>query len=46
MIPEFYHTHRKQQLKATEYLMLNILVYLLQCHRQVSIELLASLMPY
>lgn len=46
MIPEFYHTHLKQQLKATEYLMLNILVYLLQCHRQVSIELLASLMPY
>ena len=26
--------------------MLKILVYLLQCHKQVSIELLASLMPY
>ncbi len=46
MLPEFYHIHLQQQLKASEYLMLKILVYLLQCHRQVSIESLASLMPY
>jgi hypothetical protein len=46
MFPQFYLLHLQQQLKTTEYLTLKKLVYLLQCHRQVSIELLASLMPY
>jgi hypothetical protein len=45
MFPQFYLLHLQQQLKTTEYLTLKKLVYLLQCHRQVSIELLASLMP-
>jgi hypothetical protein len=44
--PQFYLLHLQQQLKTTEYLTLKKLVYLLQCQRQVSIELLASLMPY
>lgn len=46
MILQFYHIHLQQHLKTTEYLTLKILVSLLQCHKQVSIELLASLMPY
>lgn len=46
MFPQFYLLHLQQQLKTTEYLTLKKLVYLLQCHRQVSIELLASFMPY
>jgi hypothetical protein len=46
MFPQFYLLHLQQQLKTPEYLTLKKLVYLLQCHRQVSIELLASLMPY
>jgi hypothetical protein len=46
MFPSFYQIHLQQQLKATEYLTLKILVYLLACHKQVSLELLASLMPY
>jgi len=46
MFPQFYLFHLQHQLKTTEYLTLKILVYLLQCHKQVSIELLASLMPY
>jgi hypothetical protein len=46
MFPSFYQIHLQQQLKATEYLTLKILVYLLACHKQVSLGLLASLMPY
>lgn len=46
MFPEFYHIHLQQQLKTDVYLRLKILVDLWQCHKQVSIELLASLMPY
>ena len=46
MFPSFYQIHLQEQLKATEYLALKILVYLLACHKQVSLELLASLMPY
>ena len=46
MFPQFYHIHLQQQLKTDVYLRLKILVYLWQCHKQVSIELLASLMPY
>jgi len=46
MFPQFYQNHLEKQLKPAEYLTLKILVYLLQSHRQVSIELLASVMPY
>lgn len=46
MIPQFYQIHLQQQLKETEYLTLKLLVYLLQCHKTVSIESLATLMPY
>jgi len=46
MFPQFYQIHLQRQLKNTEYLTLEILVYLLQSQKQVSIELLATLMPY
>jgi len=46
MFPQFYQNHLEKQLKSAEYLTLKILVYLLQSHREVSIELLASFMPY
>ena len=46
MLPQFYQSHLSKQLKPTEYLTLKILVYLLHTQKQVSIELLASLMPY
>jgi hypothetical protein len=46
MLPSSYQICFQQQLKKTEYLTLTILVFLLQTHKQVSIELLATLMPY
>jgi hypothetical protein len=46
MFPQFYQIHLKKQLKVAEYLTLKILVCLLQSQKQVSIELLATLMPY
>jgi hypothetical protein len=46
MFPQFYISHLEKQLKPAEYLTLKNLVYLLQSQKQVSIELLASLMPY
>jgi Transposase DDE domain. len=46
MLPLFYQSHLEKQLKSAEYLTLKILVYLLQSQKQVSIELLATLMPY
>jgi hypothetical protein len=46
MLPLFYQSHLGKQLKSAEYLTLKILVYLLQSQKQVSIELLATLMPY
>jgi hypothetical protein len=46
MLPTFYQIHFQKQLKNTEYLTLILLVYLLQSQKQVSIELLATLMPY
>ena len=45
MFPQFYQIHLQQPLKNTEYLTLKVLVYLLQSQKQVSIELLATLMP-
>jgi hypothetical protein len=46
MLPPFYQIYFQRQLKNAEYLTLTILVFLLQTHKQVSIELLATLMPY
>ncbi len=46
MLPQFYQSHLEKQLQPTDYLTLKILVYLLQLHKQVSIELLASVWPY
>ena len=46
MFPQFYQIHLEKKLKSAEYLTLKILVYLLQSQKQVSIELLATLMPY
>ncbi len=46
MFPQFYIPHLEKQLKPAEYLTLKKLVYLLQSQKQVSMELLASLMPY
>jgi len=46
MFPQFYQNHLEKQLKPAEYQTLQSLVYLLQSHRQVSIKLLASVMPY
>jgi hypothetical protein len=46
MLPKSYQICFQRQLKNTEYLTLTILVFLLQSHKQVSIEALATLMPY
>ena len=46
MFPQFYQIHLEKKLKSAEYLTLKILVYLLQSQKQVSIKLLATLMPY
>jgi hypothetical protein len=46
MLPPFYQICFQRQLKNAEYLTLTILFFLLQTHKQVSIELLATLMPY
>jgi hypothetical protein len=45
MFLQSYQNHLEKQLKPAEYLTLQSLVYLLQSYRQVSIELLASVMP-
>jgi hypothetical protein len=45
MLPQSYQTCFQHQLKATQYVTLQILVGLLQFYKQVSIELLATLMP-
>jgi len=46
MLPPFDQICFQRQLKNAGYLTLTILVFLLQTHKQVSIELLATLMPY
>jgi hypothetical protein len=46
MLPPFYQICFQLQLKNAEYLTLTILVFVLQIHKQVSIELLATLRPY
>lgn len=46
MLPEFYLDYLKAYLPSSEFLTLQILVWLLQVHRQVRIERLASSFPY
>ena len=45
MLPQVYRTCFQSQLSATEFLTLEILVWLLQTHKQVRIERLAALFP-
>ncbi len=46
MLPQFYIDYLKSYLPSSEFLTLQILVWLLQVHRQVRIERLASSFPY
>ena len=46
MLPQFYIDYLKTYLPSSELLTLQILVWLLQVHRQVKIERLASSFPY
>ena len=46
MLPKFYIDYLKTYLKESEILTLQILIWLLQVHRQVRIERLASSFPY
>ena len=46
MLPPFYQNCFQRPLKKAEYLTRQILVFLLQAHKQVSIESLATVMPY
>ena len=46
MLPQFYLEYLKTYLPSSEFLTLQILVWLLQVHRQVRIERLASSFPY
>ena len=46
MLPKFYIDYLKTYLKESEILTLQILIWLLQVHRQVKIERLASSFPY
>ena len=46
MLPQFYIDYLKTYLPSSELLTLQILVWLIQVHRQVRIERLASSFPY
>lgn len=45
MLPELYQTHFKQNLKASDYILLEILISLLQSIKQVNLEKLATSLP-
>ncbi len=45
MLPQFYQTHLQTRLNTTQFLTLQILVGMLQFHKQVRIERLAALCP-
>ena len=45
ILPEFYQTHLQSQLKPSQYLDLQRLVFLLQSQKQVCLEKLASVFP-
>jgi len=46
MLPPFYQNCFQRQLQKAEYLTLQVLVFLLQAYKQVSIESLETVMPY
>ena len=46
MLPQFYLDYLKTYLPDSKLLTLQILVWLLQAHRQIRIERLASSFPY
>ena len=45
MLPQFYQTYLQTRLNTTQFLTLQILVGMLQFHKQVRIERLAALFP-
>ena len=45
MLPQFYRTYLQSQLSVTQLLTLEIVVWILQFHKQVRIERLAALFP-
>jgi len=45
MFPAFYQTTLRAQLNESQYLSLQLLLLLLQAHRQVKLSLLASAFP-
>jgi hypothetical protein len=45
MLPKLYQTHFKQNLKASDYILLEILISLLQSIKQVNLEKLATSLP-
>ncbi len=45
MLPELYQKHLKTHLSSSQFLTLEILVWLLQVHKQVKIERLAACFP-
>lgn len=46
MLPTLYQNHFQKHLKKSESLTLELLIGLVQTHKQVSVEQLATLMPY
>lgn len=45
MLPQSYQNCFQRQLKAGDYLTLQLLILVLQLHKQVSIEQLATVLP-
>jgi hypothetical protein len=45
MLPPFYQAHLQQCLSSRHYLLVNLLVLLLQWHKQVRLERLAANLP-
>jgi hypothetical protein len=46
MLPQFYQTYLRNQVKLADYLTLNILLNLLQSIKQVNLERLATALPF
>lgn len=45
MLPEFYQTHLQKYLSEPQLITLNLLIWLLQSHKQVKIERLVASLP-
>ncbi|CAA9416841.1 Enolase [uncultured Leptolyngbya sp.] len=45
MLPQFYQAHLQTQLSVNQYILLNLLIELLQWHKQVRLERLAANLP-